>query len=215
MYLIVENNRFIFFRTLIRFFKDSHFHPGPIIDILYRYVVFKNNFLARYRWKATRARARSTDSWPRSSSLGGRYHRNRARLSTSPDCWRASHMHDTCSDENDRLRLVCKKSDTVTEPAGTTPPPTPPPPTPPPPPPPPLLQPATLDAELSLSTSIQLPGDRLTLTAPPITSLGDMYDMVVYARRTGMVCGRILLLLDIRIYVMANKGPGMENVCFF
>lgn len=73
-------------------------------------------------------------------------------------------MHDTCSEENDRLRLVCKKSDTVTEPAGvmadTDSPPPP---------------PATLDvAELSLSASMQLPGDRLTLSA---TSLGDMYDM--------------------------------------
>lgn len=108
-----------------------------------------------HRWKATRALARSTVSWPRSSSLGGRYHRNRASLSTSPDCCRASHMHDTCSDENDMLRLVCKKSDTVTEPdAAITP----------------------LDAELSLSASIQLlPGDRLILPGPPpiVTSLGD------------------------------------------
>jgi len=67
-------------------------------------------------------------------------------------------MHDTCSDENDRLRLVCRKSDTVTEPPAAA---------------------ATLDAELSLSASMQLPGDRLMLPAArtPTTSLGDMYDM--------------------------------------
>lgn len=66
-------------------------------------------------------------------------------------------MHDTCSDEKDRLRLVCRKSDTVTEPAAT----------------------AALDAELSLSASMQLPGDMLMLPAArtPTTSLGDMYDM--------------------------------------
>lgn len=68
-------------------------------------------------------------------------------------------MHDTCSDENDRLRLVCRKSDTVTEP--------------------PAAAAAALDAELSLSASMQLPGDRLMLPAArtPTTSLGDMYDM--------------------------------------
>lgn len=69
-------------------------------------------------------------------------------------------MHDTCSEENDRLRLVCKKSDTVTEP--------------------PACAAAALDAELSLSASAQLPGDMLTLPTrpppPPPMSLGDRYD---------------------------------------
>lgn len=103
-------------------------------------------------------------------------------------------MQDTCSDENDRLRLVCKKSDTVTEPAGTMPPP------------PPLpLQPATLDAELSLSTSIQLPGDRLTLPAPPTTSLGDMYDMIVYATQEVRTTADIGYKYT--AYVMVNGDP--------
>lgn len=83
-------------------------------------------------------------------------------------------MHDTCSDENVRLRLVCRKSDTVTEP-------------PPPPPadtaadgwPPPVT---LLDvAELSLSASAQLPGDMLTLPATA-ASLGDTYDICCSSR---------------------------------
>lgn len=69
-------------------------------------------------------------------------------------------MHDTCSDENDMLRFVCKKSDTVTEPLAPTAPP------------------AALDTELSLSASIQLPGDKLKLPAQlPTMSLGDRYDI--------------------------------------
>jgi len=73
-------------------------------------------------------------------------------------------MHDTCSDENERLRLVCRKSDTVTDPPAAA---------------------VALDPELSLRASIQLPGDRLMLPAArtPTTSLGDMYDMRWPARR--------------------------------
>jgi len=74
-------------------------------------------------------------------------------------------MHDTCSEENDTVRLVCKKSDTVTEPAATAP----------------------LDAELSLSASAQLPGDELMLPGPPTASLGDRYDIEMYDGRSGMV----------------------------
>lgn len=142
-----------------------------------------------YLWKATRALARRTASWPRNSSLGGKYHRNRASLSTSPDCWSASHMHDTCSDENDRLRLVCKKSDTVTEPAGPIPPlpVMPPPPTP------------TLDeAELSLSASMQLPGDKLTL--PPFMSLGDRYEDMTRRICTRIIRGERRRDSDARVY---------------
>lgn len=79
-------------------------------------------------------------------------------------------MQDTCSEENVRLRLVCRKSETVqTEPAATAV----------------AATDGPLDAvELSLSASMQLTGDRLTL---PATFLGDTYDMSAVSRARNQI----------------------------
>ena len=57
------------------------------------------------RWKDTVARAFSTASLPRRSSLGGSDQRNRARRSMLALCCRASHTQATCSGENVRFLL--------------------------------------------------------------------------------------------------------------